>query len=102
MDKPRHTKAVIEKEIALICLNWAQSKLDEKVPVIEYALLKYSKQEVMKGQFGKMIVVSLELLSPKERGDDALIAKQVRKGAIVKFGSKRTGEMLDIPWVGHV
>lgn len=100
MNKPLLTKNVVDKEVALICLGWAQAKLDEKVPILNYALLKYSHNVTEKTQrAGKVTVVVLELTS-KEKNNQ--MPKVVRKGAVLKFMVLRTNELLQIPWVSSI
>jgi hypothetical protein len=105
MQRPITKRELIEKEVALICLNWAQAKLDQQVPIFSKSTLTKIGETVLtkfnplsnKIMFTNKFVLELSF-DPKERP-----GRPIRKGSFLTFMSTiPVKAMLDIPPVSEI
>jgi hypothetical protein len=93
MNKPVETKDIIEKEVALICLNWAQARLDEQKAVFTKARLSYQSHKII-DELGDPAIIHLELRPSTDSTD-----RMPSKGSMFKFRSVNEKEWLKVPEV---
>jgi hypothetical protein len=105
MQRPITKHELIEKEVALICLNWAQAKLDEQVPIFSRSTLTKIRETILtkinphNNKIMRTYKFVLELLfDPSERP-----GRSIRKGSFLTFMSKiPTNKIPEIPPVSKV
>lgn len=93
--KPETINDTIEREVALTCLNWAQSILDEKEMIYKHVFLNLlSCQHIT--DLDKKVSAKFELELRLEQKKQLKNTKQIRKGSSLIFRSVPDNQVVPI------
>jgi hypothetical protein len=93
MKKPTTKAEIVNKEIALICLNWAKSQLDQRVALYPNSVLRVLDKKIFTKDETCAVRFVLELAFTKE----ARPKRALKPGNHLTFVSMTNGKVLQIP-----